>query len=252
VEKLLRGARILGRARFVSLDMNAHLDPSAAGRSPQLTLLFHPLSSFCQKVLVGLYELDVPFAKRLVDLGNETERAALQKLWPMGKFPVLHDEAGGHTLPESSIILEYVDGRFARRTRLVPADPDAARECRLWDRFFDLYVNVPMGKVVTDKLRPEGRHDPHGVDHALAQLETAYALADDRMRTLGKNAWAAGEAFSMADCAAAPALFFADKIAPFCDRRPCLATYFRRLTERPSVARVLEEMQPYWSMFPGR
>ncbi len=214
-----------------------------------LTLHFHPLSSFCQKVLVGLYELDVPFTKNLVDLGNEAERAALLRLWPMGKFPVLRDEARALTVVETSIILEYIDQRFARPARLVPSDPDVARECRLRDRFYDLYVNVPVGKIVSDRLRPEGQRDPYGVAEAKAQLQTAYGVADEWMRASGP--WAVGDAFTMADCAAGPALFYAKKVVPFGDGRTHLAAYFARLSERPSFARALDEAKPYLTMFPG-
>ncbi|MFT3769144.1 MAG: glutathione S-transferase family protein [Minicystis sp.] len=213
-----------------------------------LVLHFHPLSSFCQKVLVGLYEFGVPFEKHLVDLSKEAERAALCALWPMGKFPVLRDEAKGRTVPESSIILEYLDRHYAGATRLCPSDPDRARECRLRDRFYDLYVNVPMQKIVTDKLRPEGQHDPFGVAEARAQLERAYGMADEQMR---ESTWAMGDEFSMADCAAAPALFYASKVLPFGGRWPHLAAYYERLSKRPSFARVLAEAQPYLAMFPG-
>ena len=212
-----------------------------------LILHFHPLSSFCQKVLIGLYELDVPFSKHVVDLANDVERGELLKLWPLGKFPVLRDEARGLTVVESSIVLEYVEQHCAKRGRLTPSEPDRARECRLRDRFFDLYVNVPMGKIVTDKLRPEDKHDPYGVEQAMAQLETAYAIADDFARI---GPWALGDEFTMADCAAAPALFYANRVVPFGERRH-LAAYSARLMERLSYARVMAEARPYLSMFPG-
>jgi glutathione S-transferase len=213
-----------------------------------LTLHFHPLSSFCQKALVGLYELEVPFTKRLVDLGDAADRATFLKLWPMGKFPVLRDETRGLTVAESSIVLEYADQRHGQPGRLIPSDPDGARECRMRDRFYDLYVNVPMGKIVTDKLRPEGQRDPYGVEQAKVQLETAYGIADEWMRA---SRWAAGDAFTMADCAAAPALFYANQVLPFGQERRHLTEYFERLTRRPSFARVVDEAKPYWSMFPG-
>lgn len=214
-----------------------------------LTLHFHPLSSFCQKVLVGLYELDVPFTKHLVDLRDAAERAALVKLWPMGKFPVLRDDARGVTVAESSVILEYLDEVGGTAKRLVPTDRDRARECRLRDRFFDNYVNVPMQKIVGDKLRPEDKRDAFGVEEARAQLEKSYALADDWLRA---GPWAVGDTFTMADCAAAPSLFYANQVAPFGASRPHLAGYFARLFERPSFARVVEEAKPYWAMFPGK
>lgn len=211
------------------------------------TLHFHPLSSFCQKALIGLYELDVPFTKHQVDLGDPDQRAALAKLWPLAKFPVLRDEARGVTVPESSILLEHVDLRATQKNRLVPRDPERALECRLRDRFFDLHVDVPMQKIVGDKLRSAGQRDAFGVEQARAQLETAYGIADEWLRA---GPWAVGEDFTLADCAAAPALFYAQKVAPFAARRH-LAAYFARLLERPSVVRVLEEAKPYLAMFPG-
>ncbi|MFT3926886.1 MAG: glutathione S-transferase family protein [Myxococcales bacterium] len=213
-----------------------------------LTLLFHPLSSFCQKVLMGLYELDTPFTKQVVDLFDDEQRRALEKLWPIGKFPVLRDEARDVTVAESNIILEYLDQSVAVRESLIPQDRDAARECRMRDRFFDLYMNTPVGKIVTDKLRPEPARDLYGVEQAKAQLETAYVIADDWLRT---GPWALGESFSMADCAAAPALLYANYVVPFRERFTHLAAYYDRLAARPSFARVLSEARPYWSMFPG-
>ncbi len=213
-----------------------------------LTLYYHPLSSYCMKALVGLYELDIPFAKRLVDLADQADRARFLKVWPMGKFPVLRDEARGVTVAESSIILEYIDERSAPGARLVPADRDEARECRLRDRFFDLYVNAQMGKIVTDKLRPEPERDAYGVAQAKAQLEQAYDIADEWLRA---GPWAVGNAFTMADCAAAPALFYARQVLPFGDACQHLSAYFSRLAERPSFARVVAEAKPYASMFPG-
>jgi glutathione S-transferase len=208
-----------------------------------ITLHYHPLSSFCMKVLVGLYELGIPFEKNIVDLADEAQRSRFLELWPIGKFPVIRDDARGITVPETSIVLEYVD----RDARLIPRDRDRGRECRLRDRFFDLYVNTPMQKIVTDKLRPEGKHDPFGVEAARAQLETAYGVADEWLR---EGPWAVGAELTMADCAAAPALFYAEKVLPFGERKR-LSQYLARLVERPSFARVLEEAKPYFAMFPG-
>jgi glutathione S-transferase len=209
-----------------------------------LILHFHPLSSFCQKALIGLYELDVPFAKQVVDLYDAEQRARFLALWPIGKFPVLRDEARGVTVPETTVILDYID----RTGRLVPADADRARECRLRDRVFDLYLNVPIGKVVTDKLRPPGKNDPHGVEEARALIAKTCELADEWLRG---GPWAAGESFSIADCAAAPALFFAKRVQPFDSGQRHLAAYFTRLEARPSVARAFAEAQPFLANFPG-
>jgi glutathione S-transferase len=181
-----------------------------------LELYFHPLSSFCHKALIALYENDTPFEPHVVDLADETSRAAFRKIWPIGKFPVLRDEAKDRTIPESSMIIEYLAQHYPGRTRLVPTDADAALQTRMRDRFYDLYVNVPMQKIVTDRLRPAGRNDPHGVEEAKALLQTACGLLEEEMAT---RTWATGEAFSMADCAAAPALFYANTLSPFTARR---------------------------------
>jgi glutathione S-transferase len=204
-----------------------------------MILHFHPFASFCQKVLVGLYELEIPFERNVVHLEKPDERAALAKLWPLTKFPVIEDE--GKVTVESSIILEHLAGGA-----LVPKDPERALECRLRDRFFDLYVAGPMSKIVTDRLRPEGHKDTLGVEEARKQLATAYRVADG---WLAGRDWAAGDAFTMADCAAAPSLFFANLVQPFCDV-PNVTAYFARLEKRPSVARVRAEAEPYMRLFP--
>ena len=141
-----------------------------------LTLHFHPLASFCWKALIALYENDTPFAPNMVDLGNAAERAALLKLWPIGKFPVLRDDTRNQTVPESSIIIEYLDRHYPGRTQFIPADPDLAWQTRLRDRFYDLYLHLPMQKVIADRMRPEGKKDPHGVEEARAQLRTSYGI----------------------------------------------------------------------------
>ena len=212
-----------------------------------LTLHFHPLSSFCWKVLIALYENDTPFTAHSVDLGNESERAALLKLWPIGKFPVLRDDAQDRTIPESSIIIEYLDNQYPGRTRFIPADGKAALQTRLRDRFYDLYVHLPMQKVVGDRLRPEGAKDPHGVEEAKARLQSCYGMIE---REIASKTWAMGEAFSIADCAAAPALFYASKVVPFGDGHKNVAAYLDRLQARPCFARVLREAEPYFAMFP--
>lgn len=213
-----------------------------------LTLHFHPLSSFCQKALVALYENETPFTPHIVDLMDEAAAAEFRKLWPIGKFPVLRDDARDRTVPESSIIIEYLDRHYPGRTRFVPGDPDEARETRLRDRFYDLYVNVPMQKIVTDKLRPAGHADPFGVEEARSRLRTALAMVEQDMED---RTWAMGEAFTMADCAAAPALFYADKVVPLAAAHRRAAAYLERLCSRPSYARALAEARPYFALFPG-
>jgi glutathione S-transferase len=212
-----------------------------------LRLYFHPFSSFCQKATTALYERDVAFEPEIIDLGDGEHRARLEALWPIAKFPVLRDEAAGVTVAEASLIVEYAD-RFGTAPPLVPADPDEAMRVRLWDRLFDLYVDVPMQKVVTDNFRPEGAGDPHGVGEAKALLARAYAAADAELARTGAQ-WICGDAFTMADCAAAPALFYANIAVPFAEHRH-LDAYYRRLLARPSFARAIEEARPYRHFFP--
>jgi glutathione S-transferase len=213
-----------------------------------LRLYFHPLSSFCHKALIALYENETPFERHIVDLGDETSRAAFLAVWPIGKFPVLRDERRDRTIPESSIIIEYLHQHYPGRTRLLPDDAEGALQVRLWDRFYDLDVNVPMQAIVADRLRPDDRKDAFGVEQARARLQTAYAVLEREMAT---KPWAAGDAFSMADCAAAPALFYADKVMPFGEAHANVARYFARLKQRPSYARALQEAEPYFHLFPG-
>jgi glutathione S-transferase len=212
-----------------------------------LKLYFHPLSSFCWKTLIALYENDTPFAPHSVDLSSETERAALLKLWPIGKFPVLRDDAADRTVPESSIIIEYLDEQYPGRTRFIPDDAKLALQTRLRDRFYDLYVHLSVQKIVGDRLRPEGGKDPHGVEEARARIQSCYGMIDKEVAT---KTWAMGEAFSIADCAASPALFYADKVVPLGDAYGNVSAYLGRLKARPSFARVIREAEPYFHMFP--
>jgi glutathione S-transferase len=241
----MQGSEIRGPSPRITLALHAGYKNKESSMS--LTLYYHPLSSFCWKVLIALYENDTPFTPRMVDLSNETERAALLKLWPIGKFPVLRDDAKDRIIPESSIIIEYLDDEYPGATRFIPADAKAALQTRLRDRFYDLYVHLPMQKVVGDRLRPAAEKDPHGVDEAKARIESCYGMLDKEMAT---KTWAMGEAFTLADCAAAPALFYGNKVLPFGESHKNLAAYFDRLKARPSFARVLKEAEPYFKMFP--
>jgi len=213
-----------------------------------LKLYMHPLASFCQKALIACYENDTPFEPHIVDLGDPTSRAQFLKIWPIGKFPVLRDDSRDRTVPESSIIIEYLAQHYPGKMALVPPDADFARQTRLRDRFFDLYVHEPMQKIVTDKLRPAGKSDPHGVEQARALLQTSYTMIDADMAT---KQWVMGDEFTMADCAAAPALFYANLVMPLAGTFANAARYLQRLTERPSFARVIREAQPYLHLFPG-
>ncbi|HSW17588.1 MAG TPA: glutathione S-transferase family protein [Ramlibacter sp.] len=213
-----------------------------------LSLYFHPLSSCCHKVLIALYELGVPFEPRFLDLGDSQQRADFLALWPTGKMPLLLD--GARVVPETSVIIEYLTQRHAPRDQqLLPADPEAGLEVRLMDRLLDLYVMVPMQAIVADRLRAEQDRNAIAVDKARETLAMAYGLLEQR---LAERVWAAGEQFSLADCSAAPALFYASILMPLPAGHGRLSAYFERLLQRPSVARVLDEAQPYFDFYPFR
>jgi glutathione S-transferase len=212
-----------------------------------LKLYFHPLASFCHKALIALYEGGVAFEPIVVDLADEESRAAFRAVWPMAKMPVLRDETRGRTVAESTTIIEYLDAFYPSGPRLLPTDSDRLWQTRMWDRFYDNYVQEPMQKIVTDRLRPSGLGDSYGVEQAKAQLLQAYAVVEREMKA---KSWAIGADFSLADCAAAPALFYANTVVPFGKAHETLAAYLDRLMTRPSFARVLKEAQPYFVLFP--
>ncbi|MBI1359186.1 MAG: glutathione S-transferase family protein [Alphaproteobacteria bacterium] len=212
-------------------------------------LYHHPLSSYCWKVSIALYEADADFEARLVNLGDPAERAEYLTLSPFGKIPVLRDETAKRTLLETSLIIEYLAMTVPGAAGLLPAARELAFPIRAKDRFFDLYVNTPIGKIVTDRLRPQGGKDAIGVEAARNDLQTAIDIVEREMAD--SSAWAAGDTFTMADCAAAPALYYANKIEPFGDTHPNATAYLGRLTGRPSVARVIREAEPFFSMMPA-
>jgi glutathione S-transferase len=206
-------------------------------------LYAHPFSSYCQKVLIALYEHDTPFEYRhLEHPGAQEELAAL---WPMKRFPMLVH--GGRTVIEASCIIEWLDRHRPGREPLIPADPDLALDVRLMDRFFDNYVSTPQQKIVLDSLRQPEQRDAHGVGEARAMLDTAYAWLDHRM---AGRSWAAGETFSLADCGAAPFLFYADWTHPIPASFAHVHAYRARLLTRPSVVRAVDEARPYRHYFP--
>jgi len=211
-----------------------------------LTLHYHPLSSFCWKPLVGLYENGVPFTPLLVDLGDAAARETFAKVWPLTKFPVLQDDARDTVVPESSLILDYLDEHYPGPVRFTPADGDAAWRTRLWDRVFDNYIQIPMQRIVADRMRPDSQRDARGVADMRGQIAQAYALVEAQLE--GRT-WIAGD-FGLADCAAAPALFYGDKVAPLGSAFPRTAAYLERLKARASFARVLTEAEPYFKFFP--
>jgi glutathione S-transferase len=214
-----------------------------------LTLFYHPLASFCWKVQIALYENDTPFTGSIVNLGDKAGSAQFFALAPMGKMPVLRDERRDRTVPETTIIIEYLDRHYPGRQRMFPADAELRLEARLWDRFFDLYVQVPMQKIVADHRQPSGEKDPAGVADAAATLRKAYDVLE---RQLSTRTWAVGDEFSVADAAASPALFYSSMVVSFADTHPHLAKYFERLVARDSFKRVIREAQPYFQYYPFR
>jgi glutathione S-transferase len=210
-----------------------------------LTLHEHPFAAYCWKPLIALYEREVPFEPHFV--GGEEDRAELAKLWPPASIPVLRDEAAGETVPESTTIVEYLDG-FGEAPPLIPAEPAAARAARLWDRVIDGRVMTPMQKIVADALRPEGDRDRFGVAEARTGLDATYELLDGH---LAGETWLAGSTFILADCAAAPALHYAYVVNRWDEVGfPNLTRYFTALMARPSVARVVDEAREYRELFP--
>jgi glutathione S-transferase len=208
-------------------------------------LYAHPFSSYCWKVLVALYENHTAFTYR--SLGPEDPQAAveLETLWPLKKFPVLVDD--GRPVIESSVIIEYLALHYPGPVRLIPAAPDSALEVRFLDRYFDNYVMTPMSKIVANQIRPEDRRDPYGVEEARAALDTAYGWLDG---TMSRRTWAAGDEFTLADCAAAPSLFYADWAHPIGEKFTHVRSYRARLLARPSVARAVDEARPFRHFFP--
>jgi glutathione S-transferase len=211
-----------------------------------LVLHAHPLSSYCWKVLIALYEKGIAFEFRLLDFGDEAAAAEFRRIWPIGRMPLLAD--GERHVFEASVIIEHLDLHHPGGPRLVPTDPEAALPVRMLDRIFDNYVMAPMQKIVLDRLRPAGSRDAAGVEDARRLIDTAYGWLEDRLAAQG---WAAGADFTLADCAAAPSLHYADKVRPLGERFPGVSAYLERVRGRPSFARVLKEAEPYAHMFPA-
>lgn len=213
-----------------------------------LTLYFHPLSSYCHKALIALYENGTPFTPHLVDLSNPEASAAFKQLWPVGKFPVLRDEAANKTIAESTVIIDYLAQHFPGAVKLIPDQPGAAFAVRALDRFFDLHVHNHMQKIIGDRLRPADKRDAYGVEQARAAMDVALDVAEKDMAT---RTWAAGDDFTLADCATAPPLFYVDMaLSPLAGTYPNLLAYLERMKLRPSYARVLAEAKPFLHWVP--
>ncbi|OLL33176.1 glutathione S-transferase [Burkholderia sp. SRS-W-2-2016] len=210
-----------------------------------LQLYAHPFSSYCQKVLTALYENDTPFEMRMLAHDDPQVMAEFAARWPLKRFPVLVD--GERTVVEASIIVEYLGLQYPGPVALLPADPRAALEVRTLDRFFDNYISTPQQRIVYDSLRADTERDPRGVADARALLDTAYGWLE---RHMAEREWAAGERFSLADCGAAPFLFYADWTHPIDPKFAHVRAYRQRLLARPSFARAVDEARPYRPLFP--
>lgn len=211
-----------------------------------MLLHFHPLSSYCHKVLIALYENGTPFEPAVVDLSNDEASAEYRKISPFGKMPALVDSARGQTVNEATIIIEYLDAFYPGATKFIPADPDAAWQTRMWDRFFDNYLHDPMQRCTGDMLRPAESRDPFGVAEARRRITGTYDIVERHMQ--GRE-WI-GDTFSLADCAAAPALFYTNTILPLGEAHANTRAYLGRLMARPSYARALAEAEPFFGWFP--
>ncbi len=220
------------------------LSPLQPARRRMLELYAHPFSSYCQKVLIALYADGTDFEYRMLDQEHPENMAELMRRWPFGLFPLLVDD--GETVVETTPIIEHLQARHPGPNRWIP-DGETGRRVRFLDRFFDLYVMNNMSRPVFDAIRPEGSRDPYGVDQALAGLRTAYDWLE---ANLGDGPWAVGEQLTLADCAAAPALFYADWVEEIGAGRPRLSTYRARLLAHQTVARAVDEARPYRSFFP--
>ena len=210
-----------------------------------LQLFFHPFSSYSQKALIALYENATPFTARTLSPDDPATGAEFAARWPIKRFPILVD--GEHTILEATAVIEYLDAIHPGPVRLLPPDARAAVDARMMDRVFDNYISTPQQKLVYDALRAPEARDAQGVAEARATLETAYAWLDERMRT---RQWAAADAFGLADCSAAPALFYADWSHKIPERFTHLLAYRARLLARPSFARAVDAARPFRPYFP--
>lgn len=210
-----------------------------------LQLYAHPFSSYSQKVLIALDENETPYRLRLLSSEDTKTGAEFAALWPLKRFPVLVD--GAETVVESSIIIEHLELNYPSARPLLPRDPKQALRVRAMDRFFDNYVMTPMMRIVFDRIRAERDRDPVGVAEARALLDTAYQWLYGRLA--GRD-WACEGDFTMADCAAAPSLFYADWVHEIDAAFPNTRAYRARLLARPSVVRAVEAARPYRHLFP--
>jgi glutathione S-transferase len=212
-----------------------------------LTLHLHPLSSYCHKVLMALYENGTTFEASIVNMMDSDARAAYLKISPFGKIPSLTDSTRNVTVNETSIMIEYLQQHYPGPQKFIPEDAEAALSARMWDRIVDHYLHTSMQKIVGDTMRPDGAHDPHGVADARRTMQTALDLLEQRLAEVPHPG---GDKFTIADCAAAPPLFYAQAILPYAESHPRVARYFEALSQRPSFVRLIGEAKPFFQYFP--
>jgi len=205
-----------------------------------MKLYYYPLSTYSQKALIAFYEKSVEFTPELVSLFDESEREAYRKIYPLGKIPLLVLD-DGHWVPESSIIVEYLDTHFSDGPKLIPDDPELSRQVRFKDRMYDLYLNESVAALIFESWKPEAERNQELMARSRFRIGVMYDFME---MNLDKQTWTNGEAFTLGDCAAAPPLFYAQEVAPFAERSK-IASYWQRLQERPSIRRVLDEAVPY-------
>ena len=215
---------------------------------------YHPLSSYCQKVGIALSELGLEHDREIVNLGDPAARADFKSLWPTAKIPLLEDRERGLVIPETSIQIEYLCQHSSEGRRLLPPESgtvgdslDARLQVRLWDRLMDCYLMTPMQAITGDRLRPEDQRDPLGVSRAREQIAATYQMMESR---LAQSSWLGGANFSIADCSAAPALWYANTLVRVESDTPHLLAYFRKLVERPSMKAALDEARPWFKYYP--
>ena len=210
-----------------------------------MDLYYFPLSTYSQKVLIALKEKGLSAKLNIINMFNPEEKSAyINDVYPLGKIPLLVRE-DGWMIPESSIIVEYLDTHFDSGTQLIPADKELSRQTRFYDRVSDLYFNDAITTLLFQARREEADRIPEKIEAATFNLNCTYGYFND---ILGKQTWLMGDNFSMADCAAIPALYYAQESAPF-DEFENIVRYWQQAQERPSYKEVLEEAQPYLKDF---
>jgi glutathione S-transferase len=209
----------------------------------KLQLFAHPFASYCWKVLIALYADGTPFEYRMLDGDHPDNFAELLKHWPIGKFPLLLDD--GEPLIETTPIIDYLFTHYRGANDWIPAG-EMEQRVRFLDRFFDFYVMNNVQRIVAEALRPDDSKDPYGLEQARKELSTAYDWIEGQLG----DPWAVGDTFTLADCAAAPSLFYADWVQPIGETRPQLKGYRAALLAHPAVARCVDEARPYRHLFP--